>query len=75
MDEGETTLQEWLEETYFAEEKTAEFTEAEIFILGAVIQKMLKLDPSDRCEARDILMEEWFDGEKAPHTASKEDAQ
>lgn len=62
------TLQTWLEETYFNNntsggggvEKRTDFSREEILHVGKVIGRMLRLEPLDREEARDVLGDEWF---------------
>lgn len=60
------TLQTWLEETYFNNnsgggvEKRTDFSREEILQVGKVIGRMLRLEPGDRDEAREVLRDEWF---------------
>lgn len=60
------TLHAWLEETYFNNnsggggEKRMDFSREEIFQVGKVIGRMLRLEPGDREEAREVLGDEWF---------------
>lgn len=60
------TLHAWLEETYFNNnsggggEKRMEFSREEILQVGKVIGRMLRLEPSAREEAREVLRDEWF---------------
>lgn len=63
------TLQTWLEETYFnnnnnsgggAGKKRTDFSREEILHVGKVIGRMLRLEPGDREEAREVLGDEWF---------------
>lgn len=59
------TLQTWLEETYFNNdsgggEKRTDLSREEIFQVGKVIERMLRLEPGDREEAREVLRDEWF---------------
>ncbi|CAG7563782.1 unnamed protein product [Fusarium equiseti] len=54
------TLQKWLQETYFDNDKQAEFTADEITRLAEVIATMLKLEPSLRATPSEILAQNWF---------------
>lgn len=60
------TLQTWLEETYYNSnnsggvEKRMDFNREEILQVGKVIGRMLRLEPGDREEAREVLRDEWF---------------
>lgn len=59
------TLQTWLEETYFDNtsgggEKRTEFSREEILQVGKVIGRLLRLEPGDREEAREVLGDGWF---------------
>lgn len=60
------TLHAWLEETYFNNntsgggEKRMDFSREEILQVGKVIGRMLRLEPGDREEAREVLRDEWF---------------
>lgn len=60
------TLQTWLEETYFNNdsggggEKRMDFSREEILQVGKVIGRMLRLEPGDREEAREVVRDEWF---------------
>ena len=58
-DEG-FTLQKWLQETYFDNDKQAEFTTEEIARLAEAIAAMLKLEPSLRATSSEILAQNWF---------------
>lgn len=61
------TLQTWLEETYFNNntsgggvEKRTDFSREDISRVGMLIGRMLRLEPLDREEAREVLRDEWF---------------
>lgn len=59
------TLHAWLEETYFNNnsggvEKRTDLSREDISRVGMLIGRMLRLEPGDREEARDILRDEWF---------------
>lgn len=58
-DEG-FTLQKWLEETYFGNDKQAEFTTEEIARIAETIARMLKLEPSLRATPSEVLAQDWF---------------
>lgn len=54
------TLQEWLEEVYFDEDKRSEFTKRDIAKLGELIGQLLVFEPISRAAARQILDDPWF---------------
>ena len=58
------TLQEWLEEVYFDEEKKSDFTREDILQVGELVGKMLRFEPSARVSARQILQDPWFQDEQ-----------
>ena len=55
------TLQEWLEEVYFDNDKHADFTREDIARVGKLIARMLKFEPSLRATASDALADAWFE--------------
>ena len=59
-DEIGVTLQAWLEETYFDEDKKQDLTTQDIKMLGGIVARMLRFEPSARASARDILNDPWF---------------
>lgn len=62
LDDGDNyTLQEWLEEVYFDNNKKAEFTREDIAKVGKLIGRMLKFEPSLRATASDALSDVWFE--------------
>lgn len=54
------TLQTWLEEVYFNNDRLAEFTRDDIASAGELIERMLKFEPSARATAGDALAHAWF---------------
>ncbi|KAH6656159.1 kinase-like domain-containing protein [Truncatella angustata] len=60
-DDHSYTLQEWLEEVYFDNNKQAEFTREDIAKVGKLIGRMLKFEPSFRATASDALSDTWFE--------------
>lgn len=56
------TLQDWLEETYFDEDKKQDLTRQDIKTLGRIVARMLRFEPSTRASAREILNDPWFRG-------------
>jgi serine/threonine-protein kinase SRPK3 len=56
-------LQDWLKEMYFDGERKEEYSREEIVRVGKIIGSMLRLEPSMRAEARDVLKDSWFDEE------------
>ena len=57
------TLQEWLAEVYFDDDKHAEFTREDIVSVGKLIKSMLKFEPSLRAPASDTLVDAWLNRE------------
>ncbi|GKU06982.1 unnamed protein product [Fusarium langsethiae] len=60
QNDGGFTLQKWLEETYFGNDKQAEFTTEEITRIAEAIALMLKLEPSLRATPSEILAQDFF---------------
>ena len=56
------TLQAWLEETYIDEDKKQDLTTQDIKMLGGIVARMLRFEPSTRASARVILNDPWFRG-------------
>lgn len=60
------TLHAWLEETYFNSnnsgggEKRTDLSREDISRVGMLIGRMLRLEPLDREEAREVVRDEWF---------------
>lgn len=57
------TLQEWLEEIYFDEEKNQDLTREDILKVGQIVRSMLQFEPSKRASAGEVLRDSWFEGE------------
>lgn len=55
------TLQEWLAEVYFDDDKHAEFTREDMVSVGKRIESMLKFESSLRAAASNTLTDSWFD--------------
>lgn len=53
------SLQGWLEEIYFDGTKVEDLGKADIRRIGALIRRMLRLEPSVRAPARDVLQDCW----------------
>lgn len=62
-DPSKEDLQDWLEDVYFNKDKRVEFSKDEIYQVGKVIGRMLRLEPDARPSAEDILQDSWFDEE------------
>ncbi len=54
------TLADWLQETYFDDQKRAYFSKADIEILGGLLQSMMQYRPSSRPRASQSLNHIWF---------------
>ncbi|KFG79287.1 protein kinase-like protein [Metarhizium anisopliae] len=55
-----SSLQSWLEETYFDNERKSDLTREDIRVLGGLIAKLLYFEPSRRAPASEILSDGWF---------------
>lgn len=53
-------LQDWLEQVYFEVRSSEDLTKADICRIGALIRKMLRLKPSTRASAKDVLQDTWL---------------
>lgn len=53
-------LQEWLEDMYFDGERREDLTGEDIAMLGQIIGKLLRFEPSARASAGEILSDPWF---------------
>lgn len=56
----QVTLADWLHDTYFDEDKKADFAEAHIEELGDLLQSMMQYRPPDRPRISEILAHPWF---------------
>ncbi|KAI1110044.1 kinase-like protein [Nemania sp. NC0429] len=54
------TLQRWMEEIYFDDDKHAEFTNKDITKICELVGRMLIFEPSTRPPANEILQDPWF---------------
>ncbi|KAF5645960.1 CMGC SRPK kinase [Fusarium tjaetaba] len=59
-DEDNWTLQSWMEEVYFDNDKHPEFTREEIRAMAKLIARLMKFEPSLRATPTDILAEPWL---------------
>jgi hypothetical protein len=59
-EESPCSLQSWLEEMYFDEERSADLSRADILRVGALVRKMLWFEPRDRMPAKEILQDSWL---------------
>lgn len=59
-DEETHSLQEWFEEMYFETEQKTNMDQEEISHIGALIQRMLRLEPAARPSAQELLQDSWF---------------
>lgn len=55
------TLQRWMEEVYFDEDKRSEFTKEDIAKICELVGRMLRFEPSTRASANTILEDSWFE--------------
>ncbi|KAF1971302.1 kinase-like protein [Bimuria novae-zelandiae CBS 107.79] len=56
------TLQGWLEEMYFDEERNEDLSREDISKVGELVRRMLRFEPSNRASASEILRDPWFKG-------------
>ncbi|KAH9873391.1 hypothetical protein J1614_005789, partial [Plenodomus biglobosus] len=53
-------IQDWLEEVYFDGDRREDLSRADVVRLGRIISSMLRLEPSARLSAREVLQDPWF---------------
>ncbi|KAF3031853.1 hypothetical protein E8E11_000245 [Didymella keratinophila] len=53
-------IQDWLEQAYFEERNSEDLDRADIERIGALIRKMLRLEPSTRASAKHLLQDTWL---------------
>ncbi|KAH6612603.1 serine protein kinase [Boeremia exigua] len=53
-------LQEWLHKMYFETEQRVDLSQEDMFKVGALIHRMLRLEPAARPSARELLQDSWF---------------
>ncbi|KAF2022232.1 hypothetical protein BU24DRAFT_417870 [Aaosphaeria arxii CBS 175.79] len=54
------TLQGWLEELYFDGEGGKDLSREDLVRVGKIIGRLLRLEPSERASAAEILQDDWF---------------
>lgn len=54
------TLADWLHDTYFDGEKKVRFAEAQIEVVGELLQWMMRYRPGDRPKISEVLEHDWF---------------
>lgn len=54
-------LQEWFEQVYLEGNNEEDLKKADIDRIGALIGSMLRLEPSARASARDVLQDSWLE--------------
>lgn len=64
INETPLTLEQWLEEIYFDEERVTEFTKEDIDKIGELVRRMMRYEPSSRALAHQILDDPWFERER-----------
>lgn len=60
LEDERLTLQQWLEDVYFYNDRQVEFTMEELAKIKEAIACLLKLEPSLRATPREVLAQEWF---------------
>ncbi|KAB8356383.1 hypothetical protein FH972_023966 [Carpinus fangiana] len=61
-------LQEWLDEMYFDGERREDLSKSEIRIIGDLIGKLLRLEPTRRMTTAELLRDPWIQGLAAEST-------
>lgn len=61
VEESSCSLQKSLEELYFYGKDKLDFTREDLLKAGELIRKLLRLEPSARASATEILQDPWFD--------------
>jgi serine/threonine-protein kinase SRPK3 len=59
-EESACSLQDWLEDMYFDGERRADLSREDIQRVGALIRRMLLLEPHARATAKEILRDPWW---------------
>ena len=57
------SLQDWLEEMYFDMERREDMSREDILRVGVLIGSMLRMEPSARASAKDVVQDAWFQEE------------
>ena len=58
----DTSLEAWLDESYFDGERPVDLTKDDIAQLCKIVRKLLIFEPSSRTSASAILEDPWFTG-------------
>ncbi|SMY28961.1 unnamed protein product [Zymoseptoria tritici ST99CH_1A5] len=59
-EEDSRTLQSWLEEVYLEGEGEAGLSRDDLRRVGGLVRSMLRLEPGERAETREVLRDEWL---------------
>lgn len=59
-DEAPCTLQQWLEDVYFDNERHPEFSKQDIREKPRLVERLLKFEPSSRASAGELLEDPFF---------------
>lgn len=54
------TLVDWLQETYFDDEKKPYFAKADLELVGELLKSMMQYRPADRPRVSQLLHHGWF---------------
>ena len=57
------SLQDWLEQMYFDGERREDMSREDILRVGLLIRSMLRMEPSARASAKDVVQDAWFQKE------------
>lgn len=55
-----SSLQEWLEEMYFDGGRREDLSREDIVRVGLLIGSLLRMEPSARAAAKDVVQDPWF---------------
>ena len=55
-----SSLQEWLEEMYFDGERREDLSREDTVRVGVLIGSLLRMEPSARAAAKDVVQDPWF---------------
>ncbi|EWZ96953.1 CMGC/SRPK protein kinase [Fusarium oxysporum f. sp. lycopersici MN25] len=60
QEKDDWTLQSWMEEVYFDDDKPPEFTRREIRVVAKLIARLMRFEPSTRATPSELLADSWF---------------
>ncbi|KAM5376126.1 hypothetical protein ACJA88_007237 [Fusarium oxysporum] len=60
QEKDDWTLQSWMEEVSFDDDKPPEFTRREIRVVAKLIARLMRFEPSTRATPSELLADSWF---------------